>query len=126
MPMYPSWKREFLKIFNSYIEKYILDSWKDYFSLDFYHARLTPGAKLGVDLSEYTNIVSQYRKPNRLFSWKWSYVYYLDVEQFLHEYSSWYYTNKSFKLVDRDKDLKKIIVPSIFVKKERQDTVYYI
>jgi len=122
--MFQDKRRPFLEAFNKYIDDYIFGSWKDVFALEFIHADAIKWKKL-VDLSEYKHINERYKHPSRLFSSWWSYVQYIDYEQFIHDSVDWMYTLKTMPLPKGTK-LKSIFVPKIFIKKNKQDTIFYI
>jgi len=122
--MFQEKRQPFLKAFNEYIDYYIYWSWKDAFLLEFLHAEAIKWKKL-VDLSEYKHINERYKNPSRLFSSWWSYVEYIDYEQFIHDFVDWAYTLKTIPIKEWIK-LKKLFVPKIFIKKNKQDTIFYI
>lgn len=122
--MHQEKKQKFIKAFNQYIYDYIEWSWKDLFALEFMHAEAIKWKKL-IDLSEYNHINERYKFPSRLFSSWWSYVEYIDCEQFIHDFTDWAYTLRQIP-VTRGTKLKKIFVPKVFIKKNKQDTIFYI
>lgn len=117
-------RQPFLQAFDKYIYDYIEWSWKELFSLEFIHAEATKWKKL-IDLSGYNNINERYKHPSRLFSSWWSYVEYMDYEQFIHDFVDWGYTLRKIPITSSIK-LKKIFVPKVFIKKNKQDTIFYI
>ena len=122
--MFQDKRRPFLEAFNTYIDNYIYRSWKDIFEKKKKNKKKNKKKKL-VDLSEYKHINERYKHPSRLFSSWWTYVKYIDYEQFIHDSVDWMYTLKTMPLPNGTK-LKSIFVPKIFVKKNKQDTIFYI
>ena len=124
--MPPSSRKEpFLVALNKYIDDYVLDSFEyDPLYLEFYHWESTIGRK-NIDISEYKFITRKYPTAHRLLSGRWTYVEFMDLEQFLHSIYGWIYTLKAIKLIDWIPK-KRLFVPEKLVKIDTQDTIYYI